>query len=590
MVANRLSEIEDWKILLLEAGEDPNFISEIPAFLFSLQDTKADWNYKSEKSDTACLGTKEQVCMFPRGKVLGGCSTINAMLYVRVNPEDYNEWESLGNEGWGYENVLEYFKKSENIHEDFKLVNDTNYEKHLKKLRKAFKDNEEKVYELSNMIPGQYHSQGGHLDVNHYAYDFVNSGLKKTYCDAVEELGFPCVSDINGRSQLGFTNAMGTVTEGERESTAKAFLKPIKTRPNLFVVKKAYVQKLHIEGNKVVGVEFLRNNETKIVKASKEVVVSGGAINSPQLLMLSGIGPKEHLQEHGIDVVLDKPGVGGNLQDHVVFFGAPISIEKGTSEPITNLQKMDAMYEFLTRGTGLFANVGMTDIIGFVNTTDQGEIPDIQFHNMLSPVSDTYFFNEVLRSLGVKREIHDQYVNFIRESKVLVIAPTLLRPKSIGKIELRSSDPTDPPKIIHNFLTEREDVETLIRGIRFANKITEAKSFKPYKPEWLRIQIPECDDFEFQSDSYWECQLRQLGSSLYHPVGTCKMGPESDPSAVVDNRLKVHGIGNLRVADASIMPVITRGNTNAPAIMIGEKVSDMIKEDWSKATPSHTEL
>lgn len=351
------------------------------------------------------------------------------------------------------------------------------------------------------------------------------------------------------------------------------------------------MQKLIIEGDKVVGVEFTRGNKTHVVSATKEVIVSGGAINSPQLLMLSGLGPKEHLEEHGIEVVKDLPGVGNNLQDHVVFFGGLISIEKGTSEAITNLQKMDAIYEFLTRGTGLFANLGITDIIGFVNTKNESEIPDIQFHNILSPVNDTYFFNEILISLGVKRDIHDQFVKYVSQSKVLAIAPTLLRPKSIGKIELRSDNPTDHPKIIHNFLSEQEDIDTLIRGIRYAKKITETESFKKLKPEWLRIQIPACDDFEFDSDEYWECQLRHLASSLYHPVGTCKMGPESDPSAVVDNRLKVHGIKNLRVADASIMPVIVRGNTNAPAIMIGEKASDLIKEDWSKTTSTlHTEL
>lgn len=531
-----------------------------------------------------------EVCGFPRGKVLGGTSTINAMLYVRGNPEDYNEWESLGNEGWNYENVLEYFKKSENLHEDFTLVNDTNYEKHLKRLRAAFKDNEEKIYELSKMVSRKYHSQGGYLSVNHYSYDFVLSYLKKIYCDAVEELNVPCKSDINGQGQIGFAHALGTVWEGERASTAKMFLKPIKNRKNLFVVKKALVQKLIIEGDKVVGVEFKRNNETHVVSATKEVVVSAGAINSPQLLMLSGIGPKEHLAEHGIDSVKDLPGVGGNLQDHMVFFGGLISIEKGTSEPITNLQKMDAIYEFLTRGTGFFAGIGMTDIIGFVNTKNDSEVPDIQFHNIISHVNDTYFFNEILTSLGVKREIHDQFVKFVSQSKVLGIAPTLLGPKSRGKIELRSNDPTDPPKIIHNFFSEKEDIETSIRGIRFAEKITETESFQKLKPEWLRVKIQACDDLEFRSDEYWECQLRHLASSLYHPVGTCKMGPESDSEAVVDNRLRVHGIKNLRVADASIMPVITRGNTNAPAIMIGEKASDLIKEDWSKTSTLHTEL
>lgn len=558
--------------------------------MFSLQNSKLDWKYKSEKSKTACLGMDNEVCVFPRGKGLGGTSLLNAMLYVRGNPEDYNEWESLGNEGWNYENVLEYFKKSENLHEDFTLVNDTNYEKHMKRLRKSFKDNEEKVYELSKMVPGAYHSQGGYLSVNHYAYDFVHSYLKKIYCDAVEELDVPCVSDINGKSQIGFAHALGTVWEGERASTAKMFLKPIKDRKNLFVVKKALVQKLIMEGDQVVGVEFKRNNETHVVRATKEVIVSGGSTNSPQLLMLSGIGPKDHLQEHEIDVVRDLPGVGENLQDHMIFFANLISIEKGKSEPMTNLQKMDAIYEFLTRGTGLFATLGMTDIIGFVNTKNESEIPDIQFHNILSPVQDTYFFNEILVSLGVKRDIHDQIVKFVSESNVLGIAPTLLRPKSRGKIELRSSDPNDPPKIIHNFLSEQEDIDTLIRGIRFAEKITKTESFQKLNPEWLRIQIPECDDFKFQSDKYYECQLRHLASSLYHPVGTCKMGPESDPLAVVDNRLKVHGIKNLRVADASIMPIIVRGNTNAPAIMIGEKAADLIKEDWSKSSALHTEL
>lgn len=569
MIASRLSENPSWKILLVEAGGDPSFTSDVPAFLFSTQETEMDWKYVSEKHEGSCLGMIDQKCANPRGRVLGGSSVINAMMYVRGNPRDYDEWKEMGNDEWDYENVLKFFKKSENLNGYYLTSNgirgnETNNE-HLK----------------GKVMSEEYHSASGPLSVTPYASGSLDF-LKNAVFKAFEELGLPSLVDFNGKSQIGISNCPGTLVQGTRANAAKMFLNPVKDRPNLFVVKNAVAEKLIIKNNKVEGVQFIRNNETKIVKVRKEVVVSAGAINSPQLLLLSGVGPKSHLESLGIPVVLDLEGVGQNLQDHFLFLGNLFSVLKSKSEPLQPLVYLDAMYMFLTKRIGLLSSIGLTDVTGFVDTKNNGDVPDTQFVFYYAPKEDSYLLPEIVKSFRFNDDLKQQHLNFSKQSGVLMIAPVVLKPKGRGRIELRSRNVMDPPKIFTDILKDEADRAVLLRGIKFISELRKTASFKMLEPELLKFNIAECNEFVDESDDYWMCVAKYMTSTLYHPVGTCKMGPKTDSSAVVDNRLRVHGIDNLRIADASIMPTIVRGNTNAPCIMIGEKCADFIKEDWKK--------
>ncbi|XP_059622518.1 glucose dehydrogenase [FAD, quinone]-like [Phlebotomus argentipes] len=438
VVANRLSENPDWNVLLLEAGGDPPIESIIPALFSSMLDTKYDWNLPIEQSDNYSQYIVNGGTL-ARGKMLGGSSAMNSMAYIRGNEQNFNTWEAIGNPTWGWEDVLEYFKKSEN-NQDFN---------------------------------GFYHSQDGPLSVELFTN---NDTMNSIITEAAQEMGFKIIPDINADEHVGFTDCQGTVRSGVRDSTATAFLNPIKDRPNLHVVKHAHVYNLEIDENGAVSGVTMNLRGQKILKAfaKKEVILSAGSIGSPQILMLSGIGPSLHLQNLGIPVILDLP-VGKNLQDHTMVMLA-FKIHKSTAVPVPETEALLNFFQYLMQHTGSLASIGILQLMGFVN-------------------------------------VHDP----------------------LGKNEV----------------------------------------------ELIAIPIPECDAWGFNSDEYWACYCKYIVISGSHPVGTVKMGPDSDPGAVVDYRLRIKGAKGLRVIDASIMPLITSGNTNAPTIMIAEKASDFVKEDWN---------
>ncbi|KDR06741.1 hypothetical protein L798_03735, partial [Zootermopsis nevadensis] len=551
VVAGRLSEVPDWNVLLIEAGGDPPKTSDIPAIFFSLQKTDIDWKYRTEPEEESCQGIKDGRCAWPRGKVLGGSSTINGMLYIRGMKGDFDDWAAAGNEGWSYEEVLEYFKKSE----DFKpSANEDNYEPF-------------------------YHGTGGPVSVQR----FESMDLAWSVMDAVKEAGYKQLNDINGPSQLGFAHLHGTLINGTRCNTAKAFLNPAKNRKNLHVLKHSKVTRIIIDpGTKVANKVEFSSNDGKLyqVNIKKEVIVSAGTINSPQVLMLSGIGPEEHLKEFGIDVIKDLK-VGENLQDHLIFLGSVYNIRKSGKSQSSSLSFLDASYEYLTRRSGPLATHNGNTVTGFIRTKfSSNERPDIEIFCFIISANDTNAAATVGTSFGLADETIISLQEMSKEGDVVMLAPLLGQPRSKGKILLSSSNPSDNPKIYAGYLTDREDLDALLEGIEATTRIMQTGVMKSREARSRRLAVNSCEVFDFDSSSYWECMLRNIATSAFHAVGTCKMGPSSDPESVVDPRLRVHGVKRIRVADASIMPIIVATPTYATSIMIGEKAADMIKMDW----------
>ncbi|XP_059619955.1 glucose dehydrogenase [FAD, quinone]-like [Phlebotomus argentipes] len=556
VVANRLSENPEWKILLLEAGIDPPVESEIPGTFFFLQQSNFDWNYRADPSRKASKAIP-MGSFWPRGRMLGGSSGINAMIYMRGNRRDYDQWEAQGNPGWGWKNVLKYFKKSEANQND----------------------------DIASADGGKFHGTDGPMNVELFP---DGDPLKQIFIEAGEDLGYKHVKDFTGEENIGFGQVQGTIQRGRRVSTAKAFLIPAKDRPNLHIVKNAYALNLEFDDKgDVSGVRWnLAAQEILVAKAKKEVIMSAGAINTPQILMLSGIGPKYHLQNNQVPVVKDLP-VGHNLQDHVIvplFF----KFHKSSAAEKTREAVAEAVYMYLIHNIGALSSHGTIDTVGFVNTKNDSVFPDIQYHHFSfkKKAAEVRF---AFDSMGYDHSIIETLHNASQKAELISVFTVLLNPKSRGSVDLRGPEPEYQPRINANYLDAQEDVDTLVRGVKTYLKMLDTPTFKNNEAKLVKIPLRECNKEKRGSDNYWECYVRHMSTTLYHPVGTTKMGPDSDPDAVVDARLRVKGVKGLRVIDASIMPNIVSGNTNAPTIMIGEKGADLIKEDWLKGA-KHEEL
>ncbi|XP_031636392.1 glucose dehydrogenase [FAD, quinone]-like [Contarinia nasturtii] len=548
VLANRLSENPNWKVLLLEAGGDPPSETEVPVLFESLRKTQSDWEFYA-KSDSACLASKDG-CFWPRGKCLGGSSSINAMFYVRGTPRDYNRWAELGNPEWNWENALKYMKKSEgNENADF-----VNYKN------------------------GKYHSDKGPLKVNHYS-DL--HPLSRIFIEAAEEVGIKHLDDINADELLGYVSAQATVSNGRRQSTAKAFLVPAKNRTNLYIVKHAHVQKILIDDQNVAtGVEFLYKNEKMLKVTSRmEVILSAGAVSSPQILMMSGIGPKEHLEQHNIDVKHDS-AVGKNLLDHVytaMFFQFHRS--SPTKESMTDT--LDAIYNLAIHNKGPLTGFGPSQLIAMLNTENGTGQPDTELHFIMFE-QNSWKFKAHLQLKKFDEKIEKALLAANEKADIVTIWPTLLKPKSSGFIELESTSPSDKPRIVPNYFSHNDDMTTMLRAVKQQISLENTQSYRKHEGEFLKLPLTECDEFEFKSDDYLKCYIKYFSSTLFHPAGTSKMGPDSDADAVVDSRLNVRGVKRLRQIDAGIMPELVSANTNAAVIMIGERGADFIKEDYDK--------
>ncbi|EAT36071.1 AAEL011806-PA [Aedes aegypti] len=549
VVANRLSEVKDWNVLLLEAGKDENMLTDVPLTAGLTTLTGYNWGYRADPMNGACLGLQDGVCSWPKGRGLGGTSLINFLIYTRGHRKDYDDWERAGNTGWGYREVLKYFKKSERV-------------------------------KINNLKRSPYHSGEGYLDIEHSSYE---TPMLRSFIEAGKQMGY-VETDPNGESLLGFSKAQATMRNGRRCSTAKAFLRPAAYRPNLHISTLSRVTRILIDPitKSAYGVEFLKHKRRYAVKASKEVVLSAGSIASPQLLMLSGVGPKEHLQEVGVPVVKDLR-VGFNLQDHVSLPGLVFTVNQPVTVRERDMRAPPVVLDYLLNGRGPFTIPGGAEGVAFVKTNITflpPDVPDIEL------VLGTGAFNNddsgsLRTAFGLSREFYEKTYSSILGQHAFTISPVLLKPKSRGRVMLKSRNPFHWPRMQGNFYQNYDDLRVLREGVKLAVQIGESSKFARFGARLHRTPFLGCEDHIFKSDEYWECCIRRIGTSLQHQSGTCKMGPPSDPSAVVNPELLVYGIRGLRVADCSIMPEIAASHTNAVAIMIGEKAADMIKQYWS---------
>ncbi|XP_025204501.1 glucose dehydrogenase [FAD, quinone]-like [Melanaphis sacchari] len=546
VVANRLSEIYDWKILLIEAGQDEEPFMDIPAAAGKLQSRSINWKYTTVPMNNSCLSFEDCRCKIPRGKVMGGSSVLNYMIYTRGNRIDYDHWAEMGNIGWSYDEVLKYFIRSENA-----SVSGADLD---------------------------YHGQDGLLSVTDVPY---KTPIAKAFVDAGSQIGLPVI-DVNGEKQVGINYLQVTMKDGRRCSTNTAFLLPTKKRLNLHVKKFSTVTRIIIEkGTKTAkGVEFVSNGKKYRVFVRKEVIVSGGAINSPQLLMLSGIGPKEHLKSINIPLIKDLP-VGENLMDHVALGSLSVLINDTISLKTQRLLRDPLnLYNFIINHNGPLTIPGGAEALAFFDL-DQPGIKNGHPNLELLLVSGLYSGDNLTHKLfGLKTDIYEKVYKPTQKMDGFTVFPMIMRPKSKGHLWLENANPFHYPLIDPNYFADERDLDVAVAGVRIFQQMLKTHAMKKLDAKLFDTPLPGCVQHKFDSDAYWKCSARQISFTIYHLSGTCKMGPVGDPTAVVDPRLRVHGISGLRVIDASIMPEVPAAHINAPTIMIGEKGADMIKEDW----------
>ncbi|WP_011583017.1 MULTISPECIES: GMC family oxidoreductase [Chelativorans] len=509
VLANRLSADRGCEVLLIEAGgPDRNPLIHMPAGYFGLMKTGVvDWGYHT----VAQRHLDNRVMFWPRGKTVGGSTSVNGMVYVRGHPNDFDGWAQMGNQGWSYDDVLPYFKRLEN-------------------------------WELG---ADAFHGSGGPVSTTRVKN---LSPLSKAFIEAGVQAGYPYTDDVNAASQEGFGPMDGYVANKRRVSAATAYLRPAMTRPNLTVLTNTLVSRVLIENGRAVGVEIVKGRQSQVRRARREVILCGGSINSPQLLQLSGIGPEAVLSSAGVDTIVNLQGVGANLQDHLAA-GVKLAIKKPLSlYPHTRPLKaaLGLAQYFLTNSGPCVYSGG--EALAFVRSRPELVMPDLQYH----------------------------FVGLMYEDCGRIIVPrhgvmayfNISHPHSHGTIRIKSADPRQHPMIDPNYLSSPEDVRLMREGVRIGREVFAQAAFNEYR------------DFEYAPGAHMTDEndidryIRENANSTFHPVGTCKMG--SDPMAVVDDRLRVHGIEGLRVVDASIMPKLISGNTAAATMMIAEKAADMI--------------
>lgn len=551
VLASRLTEVPEWKVLLVEAGMNENFIMDIPLLANYLQFSTANWRYKTKPSKRYCAGFENQQCNWPRGKVMGGSSVLNYMIYTRGTQQDYDNWAALGNDGWGWDDVLPYFKKIEN-------------------------------FNIPSFDDPKYHGHDGYLNIEHAPF---RTKKGKAWVKGAQELGFK-YGDHNGADFAGVSFLQLSMKNGTRHSSNRAYLYPIHRRNNLHVSKGTMVTKLIFDDTKtkVIGVELEKMRKKYKILAKKEVILSAGAINSPQLLMLSGIGPKDHLEAMRIPVVKDLK-VGYNLMDHIAAGGVQFIVRNQNSTLSTEyiINHLELVFKWMSTHQGPLSIPGGCEALVFMELKDK-------FNTTGWPDMELLFIGGGLNSdpslpnnFGFDEQIYSNTYGPLGRSDTFMVFPMLMRPKSRGRVMLQSKNPKTHPALIPNYFEYPEDLQKIVEGIKVAIEISKQRSMKNIGAKLYDVPIEEClKHGPFGSDAYFACQAQMFTFTIYHQSGTCKMGSASDPTTVVDSRLKVHGIDKLRVIDASIMPEIVSSHTNSPVYMIAEKGADMIKQDWRK--------
>ncbi len=512
VLANRLTEDAATRVLLIESGgSDAHLLMAMPSALgMAMNIRHANWNYESEPEPA--LEGRRISC--PRGRVIGGSSSINGMVYIRGNPLDFEAWTAAGARGWGFADVLPYFKRAETREEG----------------GDAYR---------------------GHEGPLHTSYGPMRNPLYQAFIDAGREAGYPVTEDVNGFQQEGFGRMDRTIRRGRRWSAARAYLDPIRRRPNLTVWSHTLVERITFDGLRATGVRCIQNGVRWTPKARREVIVAGGAINSPQLLMLSGVGPAAALRGHGIPVVADRPGVGANLTDHLEIY-----FQVAATQPITLYSSLGLVprgmigARWLLRRDGLGAT-NHFESCAFIRSRPGVRWPDLQYHFL--PAAISYNGKDVAERHGF--QVH--------------VGP--MRSKSRGAVVLRSADPRQAPALHFNYMSHPDDWTEMRAAIRLTREIFNQPAFAPFRGE--EIEPGEA----VRSDEAIDAFVKARVESAYHPCSTCRMGEAGDPMAVVDPSTRVIGVEGLRVADASVMPTITTGNLNAPTIMLAEKAADHIR-------------
>uniref|UniRef100_A0A182J323 Glucose-methanol-choline oxidoreductase N-terminal domain-containing protein n=1 Tax=Anopheles atroparvus TaxID=41427 RepID=A0A182J323_ANOAO len=545
-LASRLSEMGDWSVLLIEAGPRENLLMDIPMFAHYLQTySTVNWDYRTKPSERYCLAFKNNQCRFPRGKVMGGSSVLNYMIYTRGNRRDYDRWAQLGNPGWSYADVLPYFRKLEH-----------------------------------NVVPEAdpaYAGKRGPLTISYPPY---RTNVAKAFVAANIETGLPYV-DYNGRSQIGTSFVQTTTKNGQRVSSNSAYLYPIHNRTNLHIKRNAHVTRLLIKAatKRATGVQLYADGRFQKVLARREVILSAGAIGSPQLLMLSGVGPAKHLRTKGIEPLVNL-AVGYNFQDHTAagaltfLINSTITLNSRRMFTLENLMKYQQRHR-----NGMMTSVGACEAIAFHDTKRPGSLdawPDVELLLIGGTVAADRIYEQ---NFNYKPDTFQRMYGELerRGLEGYTVFPLTLRPRSRGRITLATANPFDHPVINPNYFADPYDLDTSVRGIRKAIELTRTGPLQHIGAQLLETPMPGCENHVFDSDEYWKCFSRHATYTIYH-----HMGPRSDRTAVVDARLRVHGVKGLRVIDASIMPEVPAGHTNGPTIMIAEKGADMIKEDWRR--------
>ncbi|OSQ46581.1 choline dehydrogenase [Marivita geojedonensis] len=512
-LAYRLSEAGRSVIVIEHGGTDAGPFIQMPGALsYPMNMKRYDWGFRTEPEPH--LGGRRLAC--PRGKVIGGSSSINGMIYVRGHARDYDHWRDQGASGWGYADVLPYFQRLESWH--------------------------------SGGHGGDPAWRGRHGPL-HVTRGARENPLTRAFVEAGSQAGYAVTGDYNGHQQEGVGPFDMTVWQGERWSAAKAYLRPALKRENCNLVR-SFARRVIIENKRAVGIEIEQGGEIRVIRADVEVILAASAINSPKLLMLSGIGPARHLRDNGVEVVADRPGVGQNLQDHLEVY-----VQAAASQPVSLFKYWNLLGKAYVGARWLFTKTGpgatnQFESCGFLRSRAGVDYPDLQIHFL--PIAVRYDGQAAAEGHGFQAHVGP------------------MRSPSRGEITLRSGDPKEDPRIFFNYMSHTEDWVDFRQGIRLVREIFHQEAFKPY----FKHEIQPGDDA--QSDESLDEFIRDHAESAYHPCGTCKMGAADDPMAVVDPETRVIGVESLRVADSSIFPRITNGNLNAPSILVGEKASDHI--------------